>query len=195
MAELSYHARLLDALGTDTTCKIVLHVGGLYGAGAGDALDRFSAAANVLPDHIRRRLVVENDDRLFDADEVLRVSRATGLPVVFDWLHHLANPCSRPIEDVLPDIFATWTAADGRPKVHLSSQATGAPAGAHADYVDAADLIAFMKIAPGGAFDCMLEAKQKDRALLKLRDELGRLGVTELDGAAESQSRRSSAPG
>jgi UV DNA damage endonuclease len=190
VAELAYHARLLDALGADTTCKIVVHIGGLYAAPERVAMDRFIAAAEKLPDAVRRRLVVENDDRLFDAEEVLQVSRATGLPVVFDWLHHRANPCERPIADVLQDIFRTWTAADGPPKVHLSSQAKGAPAGAHAAFVDVRDVIAFLNVAPPRPFDCMLEAKAKDRALLKLREELKARGILPVTATDEKNAAR-----
>jgi len=109
---------------------------------------------------------------LFDADEVLRVAREVRVPVVFDWLHHKANPCRRPVADVLREVFDTWTGEHGRPKVHLSSQATNAPAGAHADYVRGKDLAALLDVAPAQLFDCMLEAKQKDRALFRLRAEL-----------------------
>jgi UV DNA damage endonuclease len=188
VAELAYHARMLDAFGADTTCKIVVHVGGSYGAPKQLAIDRFVAAARALPDAVRRRLLVENDDRLFDADEVLEVARATGIPMVFDWLHHQANPCQRPPADVLMDVFQTWSPDDGRPKVHLSSQAEGAPAGAHAAFVDVRDALALLKVAPALPFDCMLEAKEKDRALLKLRKELSDHGITEAhlaDGSAE----------
>jgi len=181
IAELVYHARLLDALGTDATSKIVVHTGGLYGGSKPDALDRFCGNARALPDAVLRRLVIENDDRLFDADEVVRAARALGIPVVFDWLHHLANPCRRAIGDVLPEIFDTWTAADGRPKVHLSSQAAGGRPGAHAGFVAAADLLALLQVAPDDPFDCMLEAKEKDRALIRLRAELAPLGLRELD--------------
>lgn len=87
---------------------------------------------------------------------------------------------SPPIEAVLREIRHLG-AADGRPKVHLSSPARGAPVGAHADYVRAADLLAFMKVAPHAPFDCMLETKQKDRALLRLRQQLERMGVRECD--------------
>ena len=142
-------------------------------------MDRFIATANALPDAVRRRLVVENDDRLFDADEVLEVGRAAGVPVVFDWLHHQANPCRRAIGDVLVEIFQTWSTADGRPKIHLSTQASEAPAGAHAAFIDVRDVIAFLDVAPRVPFDCMLEAKEKDRALLKLRDELRVHGIVE----------------
>jgi UV DNA damage endonuclease len=180
VAELVYHATLLDAFGVDTSCKIVLHVGGLYGGSEQEAMDRFVAVAKGLPVAVRRRLVVENDDRLFDAEAALHVGRAVGIPVVFDWLHHQAHPCGRPIMDVLPEIFSTWATPDGRPKIHLSSQAAGGPVGAHADYVDPADMMSFLRLVPPSPFDCMLEAKQKERAVLRLRDELAACGIVEV---------------
>jgi UV DNA damage endonuclease len=178
-AELVYHARLLDLLGVGRECKIVVHVGGLYAASETEAMNRFIASARMLPATVRRRLVVENDDHLFDADEVLTVGRAAGLPVVFDWLHHRANPCRRRVSAVLEEIFATWARVDGVPKIHLSSQAAGAVPGAHANFVDPRDMMSFLKVAPALPFDCMIEAKQKDRALLKLRDELEAHGIVE----------------
>ena len=181
VAELEYHARLLDAFGTDPSAKIILHVGGLYAGSEAVAMDRFCDAASKLAERVRRRLVVENDDRLFDAAEVLLVARRLRVPVVFDWLHHQANPCVAPLAEVLPAIFETWRAEDGRPKVHLSSQAAGAPRGAHADFIDPADALACFASLPPQSFDCMLEAKEKDRALLKLRADLRRLGIVERD--------------
>jgi UV DNA damage endonuclease len=194
VSELVYHATLLDALDSDTSCKIVVHVGGLYGGSEQVAMSRFVAAAKALPDTVRRRLVVENDDRLFDADEVLQVGRAAGVPVVFDWLHHQANPCRRPVSDVLVDIFQTWTEVDGNPKVHLSSQAAGAPVGAHARFVDVRDIITLLEAAPPVRFDCMLEAKEKDRALLRLRDELRARGIVETLVAGRRTTERRASP-
>ena len=183
-AELEYHARLLDAIGADTSAKIVVHIGGLYAGTESAALDRFCAVASQLPDAVLRRLVVENDDRLFDAEEVLSAAHRLRVPVVFDWLHHNANPCRAPLSEVLPAIFATWKPEDGRPKLHLSSQAAAGPPGAHAPYVRAADAVALFAVCPDAPFDCMLEAKEKDRALLKLRADLRRKGVIESDLAA-----------
>jgi UV DNA damage endonuclease len=179
VAELEYHARLLDLLGTDASAKIVLHIGGLYAASETMAMDRFCAAASELSDDVKRRLVVENDDRLFDAEEVVSVAHRVGVPAVFDWLHHNANPCRTPLAEILQAIFATWSPADGRPKVHLSSQAVGGPPGAHADFINVSDALAFFEALPPQPFDCMLEAKQKDRALLKLRAGLRRRGIVE----------------
>ena len=192
-AELTYHARLLDALGMDTSCKIVVHTGGLYGGSERDAMNRFISTVRLLPDGVRRRLVVENDDRLFDAGEVLEVSLASRIPAVFDWLHHQANPCPRSIVKVLEGMFGTWGPLDGPPKVHLSSQSAAGPAGAHADYVEAKDFLAFLCVAPEVPFDCMIEAKQKDRALLRLRRQLARCGIVEraLDSSRPAPARAS----
>ena len=190
LAELEYHGRLLDVLGADASAKIILHVGGLAGGTESVAMDRFSSVASGLPDAVRGRLVLENDDRLFDAEQVLALAQRVKIPVVFDWLHHHANPCGAPLSDVLPAIFATWKPADGRPKVHLSSQAADGPPGAHADFIDPSDALAFFEAAPQRPFDCMLEAKEKDRALLKLRAALRRRGVVEADLAPLRYSAR-----
>jgi UV DNA damage endonuclease len=181
IAELEYQARLLDGLGTDASSKIVVHLGGSYGGSRSAARSRFVTEARSLPAAVHRRLVVENDDRLFDAEDVLDVSTRARTPVVFDWLHHRAHPCRGPIAAVLVQVFRSWHPGDGRPKIHVSSQAPDAPAGAHAAYVDVRDLLTFLQAAPGEPFDCMLEAKQKDRALLRLRDELREAGIVEAD--------------
>jgi UV DNA damage endonuclease len=176
ICELEYQARMLDLLGGDRSGKIVIHIGGLYGASQAEAMKRFCAVAADLPPAVRRRLVVENDDRLFDAEEALWVAQRIGVPVVFDWLHHNANPCAAPLSEVLPAIFDTWRTDDGRPKVHLSSQAEGLRPGAHAPFVDVTDALAFFAVLPPRPFDCMLEAKEKDRAVLKLRADLAARG-------------------
>jgi UV DNA damage endonuclease len=189
--ELVYHARLLHALGTDESSKIVLHIGGLYAGSEQVAMDRFVAVAERLPHAVLRRLVVENDDRLFDADEAVSVARRLGVPVVFDWLHHHANPTERPVDEVLHDVFDTWRPSDGIPKVHLSTQAADAPPGAHAAFIEVEDMLAMLEAMPEKPFDCMLEAKQKDVALLRLREALAARGVVEHALAeAPSPSRR-----
>jgi len=191
--EVVWHARLLDALGVDTTAKIVIHVGGLVD-GREPAIARFVATVRDLPDAVRRRLIVENDERLFTAEDVLEVSRATGLPVVFDWLHHRANPGTArtpaDIRRVVTRCFATWGPADGVPKIHLSSQARGARPGRHADWVRVTDLLVFLAVAPRRTFDCMIEAKEKELALFRLRRDLARHDVRER-GARPAAGRSS----
>ena len=90
VADLAYHAAFLDALGTGAEAKVVLHVGGAYGDKK-TALRRFVARCRELDAGVRRRLVAENDDRLFTAEDALAASAACGIPMVFDVLHHRLN--------------------------------------------------------------------------------------------------------
>ena len=174
IAELEAAARLIDAVQDDDTGKIVLHVGGAYDDRAA-SLRRFEGVATRLSDAVRRRLVIENDDTVYSTGEVLALADATGFPVVFDWFHHTIRPSADPDHGrLIARCFATWKGGDGVPKVHLSSQAPGGRIGHHADYVEQADLAAFLVHAPDAPFDLMLEAKKKDLTLLRFRDELAR---------------------
>jgi UV DNA damage endonuclease len=172
--DLEYHARFLDALGLDGSHKLITHGGGLYGDPVA-ALQRWAAAYARLPENVRRRLVLENDERLYGAEEVVLLAERTGVPVCFDVFHHRVKVGSDADLGVwLARAFATWNpAVDGPPKVHFSSQASDQRPGAHADYVDLGEFQAFLAQAPRTTtFDCMLEAKAKDRAFLRLRDSL-----------------------
>lgn len=174
--DLTWHARLLDALGVGPEGKLVTHGGGGYGDKPA-ALARWAERYAALPEAIRRRLVVENDERVFSVDDLLPLAQRTGVPIVVDTLHHRINPGTRSLGDALAAAFETWGAADGPPKTHFSSQDPAKKPGAHAEYADPAEFAAFLAVAPPQPFDCMLEAKAKDRALLRLRDQLAGVGA------------------
>jgi UV DNA damage endonuclease len=168
--ELVYHATFLDLV-APAEGTITLHLGGAYG-------DREAAKATLveharrLPDAVLARLSLEHDDRIFDLDDALEVAHALGLPVVFD-LHHHRCLHRRPdwrddLGPLLEAVVATW---GGRvPKFHLSSaRAPGETA--HADHVRDDDFDVALAVfgAMGGdePYDLMLEAKEKDRAVLR----------------------------
>jgi UV DNA damage endonuclease len=173
--DLVYHGRLLDALGVDSRHKIVLHVGGAYGDKT-TACQRWAARFSELPASVQARLVVENDERLFGVEDVLRLSAETGAPVVFDALHHAVYSGEDPaLPSLLERVFQTWRPdRDGVPKIHFSSQAAGQRPGAHAAYVEVEAFRRFLERTPAGRlFDCMIEAKAKEQALFRLRQALG----------------------
>lgn len=172
VADLAYHAAFLDALGLDASAKIVLHVGGVYGNKPA-ALDRFARAYGNLPDTVRRRLVIENDDRLFTARDVLALSRRTGAPVVFDTLHHELNRESDSPGwlELVDEARATWRPEDGPQKIHYAQQAPGRRPGSHADTIGIDAFLAFhrqLATRCGDALpDIMLEVKDKNLSALK----------------------------
>lgn len=180
IADLAWHCRLLDALGMEADGKIIVHLGGTYGEPKAASIERFAERARNLPEAISRRLILENDERVFTAEDVLEVSEQSGLPVVFDWLHHRANPGRARLHEaaktVIQRCFSSWRAQDGVPKIHMSSQAVRRRRGAHADWVKASDVLAFLRLAPDVPFDCMLEAKAKELALFRLRRQLAAAG-------------------
>lgn len=186
VADFVYHADFLDLLGLGPEAKIVTHVGGVYGDRAA-AIDRWVARWEALPEKVRRRLVLENDERLFPVGDIVEIHRRTGVPLVFDILHHRANnPDGLDDVEALRACLGSWPEGQ-RPKVHISSQRVearsdpGKPAkvGEHADWIEPDDLFVLLRGTEDIPFDAMLEAKQKDLALLRLRDAISAAGLSE----------------
>ncbi|MBI3947363.1 MAG: UV DNA damage repair endonuclease UvsE [Armatimonadetes bacterium] len=181
LAEIEYQSRALDAMGLDASHRVVAHVGVRRPTPA-EARGRFCCAVARLSEGARRRLAIENDEFYWSADAVVALARDLGLPAVFDILHH--RVCggdwrARPTEEILTEVFATWGATGGPPKVHFSSQDPDKRAGAHGEYVNAAELDEFLARASalGRPFDVMFEAKAKDLAVLRAAPALARYGV------------------
>ena len=114
-AELLYHTDFLDHLRLDATHKIVVHVGGLYG-NRNASLRRFRKQFRALPANVKARLVLENDERNYGTEEVLALSDALGVPMVFDCFHHIAHAKELPSEKLLARVYEAWSRNDG----HLS---------------------------------------------------------------------------
>jgi UV DNA damage endonuclease len=213
--ELDVLGALLDAMGCGPEAVVVLHVGGAAG-GRDAALERFERGLDLLGDAGRRRLVIENDDRSFSLTDVLVLHERTGLPIVWDVLHHhCLDREGIPDGEALRAALATWPQGVV-PKIHFSSPKTAMeerrerkgrrvetryvlpPLRAHADMVDPIAFEEFLRgPAAGLAFDVMLEAKAKDLALLRLRDHLLGRGFAWHDGRLQAQvspSTPSSAP-
>jgi len=164
-AELAWHARLLDAMGLDLTARIQIHVGGAYGnreASRSRFVDRF----HLLPEAIRRRLSIENDDRLFTLADCLWISERTGVPVLLDVFHHALNGAGEPPEEALDAAAGTWTRETGRLLVDYSSQAPGKRPGTHAETLDRADFSRFLRDNAGHDLDVMLEIRDKEASAL-----------------------------
>ncbi len=205
VADLEQDAALLDALGQGPEAVVVIHVGGVYGDRTA-ALDRWATTYERLSERVRRRLVVEHDERSWDLGDVLELHRRVGVPVVFDSHHHRCNPWPEAdgVEESLALAAATWPAGV-RPKAHVSSPRTelrtvGRGRSArlvaplldqHADFPSPWDVVDVL-LAARGPVDVMLEAKAKDIALLWTRTQLTRLfpavAAAEERGAAQGHA-------
>ena len=191
--DLVVQAEILDTMGLGPEAVLVTHVGGTYGDPAAGRV-RWAGTHRALPEPVRRRLVLENDDLRYSAADVLAVHEMTGVPLVFDHQHFWClNPHRLDLRDTVAKFLRTWPAGV-RPKVHFSSprtelrevrrkdRATGKAETTlvppvwtgHADYVNPFECALFLRQVGGLTFDVMLEAKAKDLALLRLRRDLPR---------------------
>ncbi len=166
--DLAYHSDFLDALGCDAACKIILHIGGVY-SDKKQAMERFMARYAALDERIRARLVIENDDKSFTADDVYSISRQTGIPVVFDNLHHLLNHTQSNLSpfDWIDLCGRTWAHKDGKPKIHYSQSDPQTAAGAHSKSIRAREFLSFYNGLHDQNIDLMLEVKDKNLSAVK----------------------------
>lgn len=191
IADLVSQAEMLDLMELGPEAVMVIHVGGTYGD-VPTSRARWAQTWKILPEPVRRRLVLEHDDLRFSAADVLWIHAETGVRLIFDYQHFWClNPERADLRQTLEAVLASWPSGQ-QPKIHFSSPRTElreqirvdkttrkktvrhvAPVfTGHADFVNPFEFATFMRVAEGLDFDVMLEAKAKDLALLRLRPDL-----------------------
>jgi UV DNA damage endonuclease len=186
--EVAACSALLDAMGLGAEAVIVVHVGGLYDNKTA-SMERFVRNMTALRAPVRQRLVLENDERSYDIADLLWIHRRTGIRLVLDVLHHRClNRSGATLTDALHSALRTWP-ADEQPKIHLSSSRTELrelyqqgvrrltmpQPNQHSDFINPFEAIELLETARHYGlrpFDLMLEAKAKDLALLRLREQI-----------------------
>jgi len=158
--ELEHHGWMAEQVGADV---VNIHAGGAYGD-KGSALKSFLAGVDRLSDRARRYLTVENDDRVYTPSDLLPL----GLPLVYDVHHHRCLPDDLSIEEATERALATW---DREPLFHISSPREMKNRRLHADYIDVDDFPQCWRAIDPLTVD--IEAKAKELAVFKLKEELG----------------------
>lgn len=168
LRELDYHLHVLLLMGLNADHKIILHGGGAYGDKR-SALGVLEQRIRKLPAALRQRLVLENDERVFTAADILAACRATGTPAVFDVFHHsvLQSFPGLSAREIILLFTPTWGGL--RQKVHYSDQEPSKGPGAHSATIDVAAFGTLLHAVRGLELDIMLEVKDKQASLLKLR--------------------------
>lgn len=176
IADLIYHDQVLTALETDRTNKIILHVGGVYGDKE-TAMTRFVHNFQRLPQSVKNRLIIENDERSYTIEEVLSLAHQLEIPAVFDNLHHAINPPVTTETEAywISEVAKTWQPEDGKQKIHYSQQDPTKQPGAHTQTIALETFLAFQQKLPDQSIDIMLEVKDKNLSAVKcvnaLRDD------------------------
>lgn len=165
---LEYHYKIMDALGIKDKI-IILHVGS-SACGKKASITRFINNFNKLPDHIKKCIAVENDDKVYNIKDVLELCHKINVPMVLDYHHFICNNEKEDINDYLKEIIDTW--CEKLPKMHFSSPKSKLKKEfrSHSNYINKECFIKFINILKkqDKDIDIMLEAKAKDDAISRL---------------------------
>ncbi len=176
--ELRQHAEIMDLMGLDQThyYPINIHVNTTQPSKE-EAAQRFCDNFQLLPDNVKRRLVVEVDDKKsqFNAVDLHQmVHSKIGIPITFDYLHNKCNPSHLSEGEALALCLSTWP--EGIPAItHYSAskkdhEDPNAKEVAHSDWI-------YEKIKTYGMdFHIELEVKMKEKALLKYLQDFVYIG-------------------
>jgi UV DNA damage endonuclease len=172
--DLEYHNAVLDLMGLDSGHIIIIHGGGAYG-NKGKYLALLKERIIELPEHLKLRLALENDEKVYTAEEILSVCIQTGVAGIFDNLHHKVLPSfkGQGIHEVIEQFSVTWSGR--RQKVHYSDQDPEKGNGAHSRSVNVKNFGNYLKEIRGLELDIMLEVKDKQTSVLRLRNKFPEL--------------------
>ena len=167
--ELNQHSQIMDIMGLSNTVynKINIHVGGAYGDKCA-ALNRWVDNYFLLDHNTQSRLTIENDDKenMFSVKELYKgIYQQCGVPIVFDFYHHKFCTGGLTEQEALELALSTWP-KDITPCTHYSESRRkekldeSIRAQAHSDLI-------YNKIPTyGHEFDCVVEAKPKELAIV-----------------------------
>lgn len=165
--ELDFCFHIYEALGISS--KVILHVGSSL-PNKEEALNRFKNNFLLLPEKIKNMILLENDDKVYTAFDVLGLCEELNIPMVLDYHHYLCNHGKEKIEKLLLRIFDTWKNEKEFPKIHFSSPKSMKEKRSHSFYISYLGFSKFLKVIASTNQDCdiMLECKGKDDALFRL---------------------------
>ena len=173
VSDLTDHGEVFDMLGLSRTPynKINIHIGGAYGDKE-SAMERFCVNFERLPDSVKSRLTVENDDKasMYSVKDLYEgVYKRIGIPIVFDYHHHKFCTGDLSEQQALEMAISTWPEGI-TPATHYSESRRDEQKDetirvqAHSDYV-------YDKIETyGNEIDVMVEAKHKELAVQRYKE-------------------------
>ncbi|MRX72097.1 UV DNA damage repair endonuclease UvsE [Bacillus lacus] len=182
---LHMHEALLRGMNIPAEHRCVMHIGGAY-EDKEKALEQFIHNWGLIPVKYQKLVMLENDDTTFHLKDTLYLCEKLGIPLVFDYHHHLAYHEERDWEEDWIRILSTWEASPLPVKMHISSPRSEKEYRAHADKVNVQMFLEFLHAVKDSTdrIDCMIEAKMKDEALFTLMEELsGFPEIIILDGS------------
>ena len=160
LRELEYQCEVAEWVGADV---VNIHAGGSYGDKS-SALATLAQPGPAFP-RARRRITLENDDKLYSPSDLLPLCRSEGVPLVYDVHHHRCHRDELTEEAATDQAIMTW---DREPLFHISSPLAGWDGPRpqrHHDFIDVAD---FPSCWRDRDLTVEVEAKAKEIAVKRL---------------------------
>jgi UV DNA damage endonuclease len=162
---LKMHAMILDKLGLPRSPWAMMEIHG----GKSNRSERLVEVIRQLPEEIRSRLALENDEYAYSAQEILEVCQQAEIPMVFDAHHHVIHEnldsYDHPsVAQMKAAARTTWPVREWQ-LVHISNGKEAFGDRHHSD------LITVMPSSYKNAPWIEVEAKLKEEAIAKLREE------------------------
>jgi UV DNA damage endonuclease len=162
---LTMHARIFDLLQQPRSAWAAFNIHG----GKGDRVERLVKVIGELPDEIRLRLTLENDEHAYGAEQMIEVCHAAGVPMVFDAHHHVVREKLASYDDpsvgaMLAATRTTWPVPEWQ-LVHISNGRESFNDARHSDF------ITLMPASFNSTIWIEVEAKLKEEAINQLRRE------------------------
>ena len=168
ITDLRIHGEVFDMLGLERSPynKINIHCNGVYGDKI-SAMDRFCKNFELLPESVKTRLTVENDDKasMYSVKDLMYIHERIGIPIVFDYHHHKFCTGDLSEQEALELAISTWPEGI-KPIVHYSESKSlhegneKVKPQAHSDYINE------LPNTYGNDVDIMVEAKAKELSIL-----------------------------
>ena len=165
--DLTMHGEVFDMMGLSRTHynKINIHCNGVYGDKQ-SAMDRFCKNFELLPESVKTRLTVENDDKasMYSVKDLMYIHERIGIPIVFDYHHHKFCTGDLTEQQALELAMSTWP-DDITPVVHYSESRSKEQLDESIRPQAHSDLIKELPNTYGNDVDVMVEAKHKELAI------------------------------
>lgn len=160
---LEHQTLIFDRLGLPRSTWAGINIHG----GKGGRSDELIDTIKQLPEPVRSRLTLENDEHAYSAAAILDVCERAGVPMVFDAHHHVVSEGLDSLEDASVQAYTRLARATWQPPewqvVHLSNGRTGVGDSKHSDLIETVPS-AFREVTW-----IEVEAKAKEEAIFGLR--------------------------
>lgn len=168
--ELEYHAWIFDTMGFDTTPYYAINIHG----GKSNRSERIIEVFSSLPENIKKRLTLENDEKCYNVRKLIDINNRIGVPIVFDSHHFTFGNDDFSFSEAFHGAINTWGKI--KPLQHISNTEIGMENATYNKRRAHSQLIRYvpeqqLQAMRDDIIDVDVEAKLKNIALIKMRSD------------------------